>query len=73
MTIQLHSELYPLDAVRAAATAFAAHAAIVVETVGAYHRVSIRATDPSQDERLARELANYALVTTAVARSAAAP
>jgi hypothetical protein len=73
MVIALHSELYPLTAVEDGVAAFSAHAELSVETVGAYHRVSIRPANPAAAGRLAKEFANYVLAAAVTAEGAGPP
>ncbi len=60
----LHAELYRAEAVEEAGRAFSEHCQTVVSREESYLRVDLTATGDQSEERLAGELANYALALT---------
>ncbi|HEY3358858.1 MAG TPA: HxsD-like protein [Polyangia bacterium] len=70
--LRFHRDVYPLEAVQSAVTAFGGRARGAVATVGEYHEVVIAADDAAAAAQIGAELANYALAAT-VAGAAGGP
>ena len=59
--LDLHADLYPLDAIETAVKAFAAFGDFAVERSGTYHRVTLRPHAGQDRDDLGRKFANYVL------------
>ena len=60
-TLELHADLYPLEAIETAVKAFAAFGEFAVERSGIYHRVTLRPRAGQGGDDLGRKFANYVL------------
>jgi transaldolase len=68
--LRLRLELYPVEAVREAARAYAEHAEVEVEERDALTLVRVSALAGADEQTLADELANYVLGLTIERRAA---
>jgi hypothetical protein len=63
-TLMLHRTLYDSEAIDRAITTYAGHATITRSDSGDHVRIVIERDPPARAERIARELANFALGLT---------
>ena len=64
VVLLFHADLYPLDALERAAAAFSASARVRIVPGSPHHQLVLESEGAS--DRLARELANFALATAVV-------
>jgi hypothetical protein len=69
--LRLHNDLYTASAVDRAIETYAKHATIARTDEAPYVRLTIESERPARAERVARELANYALGLTVQAQASA--
>ncbi len=62
--VEFHVDLFPADALRRAAEAYAAIAEVTVETRGAYRRAVLRPLAGRSPESLRDEFANFVLAAS---------